>query len=153
MGPRGLTGSQGIKGDYGPKGSEGDEGLKGDPGLQGDIGLTGNTGIPGPTGYGEKGQKGMRGSGVLSGVGSEFTVWGRTDCPSTSSMIYEGLSFTFRNPPVPRCGPSSLIFVVPALSLHIYYHYHVNSLSSFCYTCIIILSSFMLKLSSYNLRY
>lgn len=86
VGPRGI----GEKGPIGVQGYRGVTGLKGDPGIEGERGPIGNSGSPGPPGYGVKGQKGMRGVGELSGVGSEFTVWGRTDCPSKSSLIYEG---------------------------------------------------------------
>ncbi|XP_071830069.1 uncharacterized protein [Apostichopus japonicus] len=88
-GPLGLTGPPGIDGVRGESGAVGDSGEKGNQGGPGRPGRMGPRGIAGSTG--QKGEPGDE-TDMISSRGTLYTRWGRNDCPSTSQLVYSGIT-------------------------------------------------------------
>ena len=75
----------------GPRGSTGLEGPKGSPGIRGRQGIAGSRGPQGFTGSrGQKGDRGYRGPLGPTRGGITYTRWGKSSCPSGTSLVYAG---------------------------------------------------------------
>ena len=80
----------------------GSVGTDGTPGVDGVSGQKGQKGRSGSSGI--KGQKGIKGdSSSGGGGGSSYIRWGRHDCSSESSLVYQGEHLIIEiNFPLPR---------------------------------------------------
>ena len=76
------------KGIPGPRGPAGLEGPKGSRGVRGYQGIAGPRG---PQGFiGQKGDRGYRGPPGQTRGGMTYTRWGKSSCPSGTSLVYVG---------------------------------------------------------------
>ena len=79
--PTGIPGPRGPAGLEGPKGSRG---VRGYQGIAGPRGPQGFTGQKGDRGYGYRGPPGPTRGGMT------YTRWGKSSCPSGTSLVYAG---------------------------------------------------------------
>ena len=77
--PTGIPGPRGPAGLEGPKGSRGVHGYQGIAGPRGPQGFTG-----------QKGDRGYRGPPGPTRGGITYTRWGKSSCPSGTSLVYAG---------------------------------------------------------------
>ena len=87
--PTGIPGPRGPAGLEGPKGSHGVRGYQGIAGPRGPQGFTGQKG--------DRGYHGYRGPPGPTRGGMTYTRWGKSSCPSGTSLVYAGRTTGTKN--------------------------------------------------------